>query len=232
MPEKNPWLVPVSIVLAGALLGITLYVVRISSIVPLPAGDITKLRPVSTVDHVLGNPTAPVTIITYSDIECTYCKTFQEAMEQIMSEYGPQGKVAWVYRHFPLKEEHPNAPLHAKAAECVAQQGGSNAFFRFIDALQQNEGRGSVTPRVYTSIISSLGLSNTDFQNCMETTRYEKRVAEDYDNGLALGVNGVPYSVILIQGHDPVPVSGSLPYTAVKKLLDIAIQKAATPSTP
>lgn len=230
MPERNPYLLPVVIVLAGLIIGGALYTVRISQIAPLIEGDIALLRPVNTSDHLVGNPTASVTVVTYSDIDCAYCKSFQESMEQIITDYGPSGDVAWVYRHFPLIELHPSAAAHAEAAECVASLGNTQAFFRFIDAIHQAApGVNQFDTKKYAPIVTGLGVAPADFQACMESTKFEKRVADDFDNALAIGANGAPYSILLIKGHDPVPVSGSLPYTSLKKVIETALQKAATP---
>ena len=230
MPERNPYLLPIAIVLAGLLLAVTLYMVRISAVAPLSVGDVSRLRPISTSDHIAGNPTAPVIIVEYSDIDCEYCKSFQEAMTQIITDYSATGKVAWVYRHFPLIDVHPSAAIHAEAAECVASLGGDTLFFRFIDTLgQAAPGLNQFDPTRYASIITGLGLSPADFQTCMEGTKFEKRVADDFDNAIAIGATGAPFSIILIKGHDPVPVSGSLPYTSLKKVIETALQKASTP---
>ncbi len=232
MPERNPYLLPIAIVLAGVLIAVALYMVRISQVAPLATGDVALLRPVSTSDHLAGNPTASVIVITYSDIDCEYCKSFQESMEQIITDYGPSGDVAWVYRHFPLIEVHANAAAHAEAAECVASLGNNQSFFRFIDALHQAApGVDQFDSKKYGSIVSGLGISIGEFQACMEGTKFEKRVGDDFDNALAIGANGAPYSVILIQGHNPVPVSGSLPYVSLKKVIDAALAKAAEPVT-
>ena len=53
-------------------------------------------------------------------------------MNQIMDEYGASGQVAWVYRHFPIEQLHPNAAGIALASECVADLGGNDAFWSFL----------------------------------------------------------------------------------------------------
>ncbi len=227
--DKNPNFLPVIIVAAGIIIALAVFYVRSSAIIP-PKGDVSLIRPVTTSDHLLGNPEADVLLVEYSDIDCEYCKGFQESMEQIMADYGPNGKVAWVYRHFPLIEAHPNAAAHAEAAECVASLGGNDLFFRFIDLLHQKApGATQFDPSGYPEVVKSLGLSLDDFDGCLAGTAFEKRVADDYDNALAAGAAGAPYSVIFIKGHEPVPVSGSLPYAALKKVIDAALEKAATP---
>ena len=229
--DKNLNFLPAIIIIAGLLIAGAVFIARSNAIIP-STGNVSLLRPVSTNDHLVGNPQAPVTVIVYSDIDCQYCKNFHEAMEQVIADYGPAGNVAWVYRHFPLIEVHPNAALHAEAAECVASLGSADLFFRFIDALHQAAPDAEqFDPRGYASVVTNLGISTTDFQTCIEGSTFEKRVADDFDNAIAIGAGGAPFSVILIKGHDPVPVSGSLPYPSLKKVIDAAIEKAAA-ATP
>lgn len=230
MDTKNSYLLPVVIVLAGILIGGALFYVRSTNTVP-SEGDISLLRPISTNDHIVGNPGASVVIVEYSDIDCPYCKNFQESMEQVMTDYGPSGNVAWVYRHFPVIEAHPNSAAHAEAAECVASLGGDDLFFRFIDALHQAApGDAQFDPKGYAAIITTLGLSLPDFESCVAGSKFEKRVADDFDNALAVGAVGAPFSVILIKGHNPVPVSGYLPYDSLKQVIDASIARSAEPS--
>lgn len=92
---------------------------------------------VSAVDpneHILGDISkAQVTIIEYSDFECTYCSRFHPTLKKIVSE--SNGNIAWVYRHFPLVQIHQNAMERAVASECVAKIKGNDAFWKYADLL-------------------------------------------------------------------------------------------------
>lgn len=232
MPDKNSYLLPAVIVVAGIILGVSIYMVRDAATAPLAEGDISLLRPVSTSDHVAGNPAASVVIVAYSDIDCQYCKSFHEVLEQVITDYSATGEVAWVYRHFPLTEVHPAAATHAEAAECVASLSNDRLFFRFIDALHQAApDLDQFDPAGYPAVISGLGLSPSEFETCMEGTAFEKRIADDFGNAIDIGAGGAPFSVILTRGHKPVTISGALPYEALKKVVETSLQKAATPPT-
>ena len=107
------------------------------------------VRPVGDDDHIIGNPGAPVVIIEYADIDSGYSKDFQATMQQLMTEYAAGGEVAWVYRHMPLIDQHPNARRHAEAAERAASIGSADSFWRFIDsaaALAPGSSRNSTLP--------------------------------------------------------------------------------------
>ena len=76
---------------------------KVATVENTDAVSAQEMRSVSKNDHMLGNiNTAEVFIVEFSDLECPFCKQFHQTLKQIMEEYGPSGKVAWVYRHFPL----------------------------------------------------------------------------------------------------------------------------------
>ena len=86
------------------------------------------VKPVSAEDHIRGNVNAAVKVIEFSDFECPFCKGFHATMKQVMTVHEKDGKIAWVYRHFPLDQIHSKARKEAQAAECAAEQGGNKAF--------------------------------------------------------------------------------------------------------
>ena len=90
-------------------------------------GDVPPVDP--TTDHIFGNPSAPVTIIEYSDFECPYCARFQPILEQVVND--SNGGVNWVYRNWPIH----NSITKLIAAECVAKIKGNDAYWKYSDLL-------------------------------------------------------------------------------------------------
>jgi protein-disulfide isomerase len=129
--------VPIAIVIAGAMIAVSLYIVnsRPSANVGAEPTVQEEIRTVQDDDHIKGNPNASVVIVEYSDTECPFCKNFHETMNRIVAEYGAAGDVAWVYRHFPIPSLHPKAPKQAEALECAAEQGGNEMFWKYTDKL-------------------------------------------------------------------------------------------------
>lgn len=92
----------------------------------VPAVDFTK-------DHVRGDTkTARIALIEYSDYECPFCHTVHPTYQKLMDQY--DGKVIWIYRHFPLDFHAEAIPL-AVGAECVNELAGSDAFWKFSDMV-------------------------------------------------------------------------------------------------
>jgi protein-disulfide isomerase len=93
----------------------------------------TKMRPVSADDHILGDINSEIIIVEYSDLDCPFCKVFHSTMHQVIEK--SQGKVAWVYRHYPIPQLHPNAPKKAEEAECAWEMGGNDGFWKYADKV-------------------------------------------------------------------------------------------------
>ncbi len=91
------------------------------------------MAPVTSADHIYGNPDAPTKIVEYSDTECPFCKQFHPTIKRIIDE--SNGTIALVYRHFPLDSIHPKTRHEAEATECAADQGGNDMFWKYTDAL-------------------------------------------------------------------------------------------------
>lgn len=226
--RREKWLIPGAILLAGLILAFATYSLRSKELALAPEGNVSLVRPISETDHVIGNPAAPVVIIEYADIDSSYAKDFQATMSQLMAEYGANGQVAWVYRHLPLIDQHPNSRRHAEAAECVASLGSSDAFWRFIDAAHvQAPGSQELSPLSYDFIVEGLGIRPEAFNECLTSNRFGDRVVSDFQNGLDAGAGGSPFSVVLIKGHAPITIDGAVPYDAMKRILEQSIDKAA-----
>lgn len=71
-------------------------------------------------DNILGQKTAPVVLVEYSDFECPFCARHEVSMKKLQADFGD--KIALVYRNFPL-EFHPQAQKAAEASECAGAQG-------------------------------------------------------------------------------------------------------------
>ena len=175
-----------------------------------PVADATKLREVSERDHVRGNANAAVTILEFSDYECSYCASHHPTLQQVITEYS--NDVRWVYRHFPLSF-HDNAQSSAEASECAADQG---KFWEFSDALFETTKTFSAD--LYDEIAGDLGMNVSTFSACASSGEKANNVEADYAEGIAAGVRGTPAMFI----NDEL-VSGALPYEQLKAIIDTAL---------
>lgn len=188
------------------------------------------VKPVDGNDHILGNLDAPVKVIEFSDFECPFCKNFHLTMKQLMGEYGTDGRVAWVYRHFPLDSLHSKARKEAQAAECANELGGGEAFWAYADLLfevtpSNNQMDLAQLPR----IAQEIGLDRAKFEVCLEGDerggKYAAHIEEDVQDAIASGGNGTPYSVVISPNGQIFSINGAQPYRAVKSIIDLALKQ-------
>lgn len=176
-------------------------------------------------DHTFGNPNAPVKIVEYSDFECPACKLFQTIMIRVMDDYGKSGKVAWVYRQFPIDLLHPlNARKEAVASECAAELGGNDAFWKFANRFFELSLSNDETDieSVIPQVAREIGLNEKQFASCLESGKYDKHIQEDIYNANATGGKGTPWSIVVAPNGKKYPLSGVWPEATIKQLIDRA----------
>jgi Na+/H+ antiporter NhaA len=135
-------------------------------------------------DHVRGPVEAPVTVVEYGDFECPYCGQAEPVVRELLGEFGD---VAYVWRHLPLSDVHPNAQLAAEAAEAAADQG---AFWEMHDLLLGNQ--DALGPDDLVGYAERLGLDLDRFTTALGEHAGAGRVAEDVDSADLSGVSGTP----------------------------------------
>lgn len=228
----SPYLVPASIVIAGACIAVALYFSNGAQAIPgaptapneptaaapTDAGEVVD--PVTDKDHVLGTADAKVTIIEYSDFQCPFCSSLHPTLKRITEEYGDD--VRWVYRHFPLESIHPEARPAAVASECVAELGGNDAFWNFADKLFSNQ--QALSEATYTRLAAEVGVSEAAFTDCLKSDRHNEVIDENTTDAVETGGTGTPHTLIIGEDGTAYPVKGALPYNAIKPIVEQALK--------
>lgn len=235
--------IPMAIVIAGAFIAGALYFSSSSSSrsssaqiagnqppsaqAQAPAGPTTdqleKMKPITKDDHILGDPNAPVKIVEFSDPECPFCKMFHGTMHQVVKEYN--GKVAWVYRQFPLDQLHPKSRKETEATECANELGGNDKFWTYIDRLfAVTPSNNGLDPAQLPQIAKDVGLDVAKFNACLSSGKYAKHIQDNVDEATATGGNGTPWSIVIAPNGKKYPLSGAQPIENVKQLIDLALK--------
>jgi len=161
-------------------------------------------------DPFLGDVNAPITIVSFEDYQCPFCKrAFDQTFPQLKKEYIDTGKVKYVYRDFPLGF-HPEAQPAAEASECADDQG---KFWEYHDAIFQNQ--QSLGSALYTQLAEQLNLDVDKFNQCMQTGKFRSEVQNDFNDGQSYGVSGTP--TFFING---IKLVGAVPYQAFQQIIE------------
>ena len=226
--NKNSYLVPSSIIIAGALIATSLFF-------SLYKGDNDKefvsnndneikrkieLREVSKEkDHIRGAENAKITIVEYSDLECPFCKRVHSTIKDLLTLY--QKDIRLVYRHFPLEQLHSKAQKEAEATECAYDQGGNNSFWAYVDKIFEiTTSNNNLDLNQLPIIALELGLNQTEFNNCLESGKNKEKVEKDIEDAINALAQGTPYFIIIDSKGNKIPVSGAIPIENFKQIID------------
>ena len=155
----------------------------------------TLVVPVSTDDHIQGNPNALVTLIEYGDYECPLCAMAHPITHQLMQHFGY--RLCFVFRHFPLTQSHPHAEMAAEAAEFAGAHG---RFWEMHDAIYENQ--ATLGLPLLLALARRLGMSDMAIGFAIANSEYASKIQRDFLGGVRSGVNGTPTFFIGDRRHD------------------------------
>ena len=177
-------------------------------------------------DHILGSPDAPLTFVVFTDLECPWCKKFNETVLQMAEEYGKKGEVMIVFRHFPIDELHKKSKKEAEASECAADLGGNEKFWQYVNRVFEiTPSNDELDPAELPKIAEYIGLDKTKFTECLNSGKFAGKVQENLDDAIASGGQGTPYFIIINKNGEKFPFNGYLPFQQLKIILDQLLTK-------
>ena len=165
-----------------------------------------------------GAADAPVTIVAYSDFTCPYCQQAAGTMEKVLKEN--QGKIKYVFKHFPL-ETTGAARLAAEYHVAAARQDPELAW-KFYDLLFAR--RADVLKDGEPAIVSAAkdaGLNMKKLAADVKRKDVRAEVDADIAEGQRIGVQGTPYFLI-----NNLVARGALSSDLFKEAINMALQAA------
>lgn len=168
---------------------------------------------------VMGNKNAKVKIVEFADFQCPFCKQwFSDVESNLINDYVKTGKVAFYWRDYPFLGQESN--IAANAARCANEQG---KFWEFHDYLYNHQGQensGAFSADNLKQFGATLGLNTDQFNNCVDSGKYNTATQKDLADGQKAGVSGTP--TIFINGQS---IVGAQPYSAFKTIIDQELAK-------
>lgn len=225
MPKQN-YAIPAAIVIAGAIIGVSLYF-GLSQRAPATTGqggakvavDIKDVK-VGPEDPYIGQQNAPVTLAYWSDYQCPFCKAvevggipqikIEPSIPTIIKEYVDTGKVRIVFKDYPfLGEDSITAALY----EHAIWEKYPDKFYTWREKMyesQDDEGdQGFGDETSILQLISTIpGMDGQALKALVAKNKdqYMTRISADRDEGSALGVQGTPAFITgktMIDGAQP-----------------------------
>lgn len=158
-----------------------------------------------------GPADAPVTIVVYQDLMCTYCGQVLATIDQIWDEY--PGKLRLVVKQFPV---HTQAKLAAEASLVAEAQG---KFWPLHDLMIANQ--DNLTRDALVGYAQQAGLDVTKFADALDHHTYAAALDTEIANGKEIGVTATPE--FLINGKD---FTGARPVEEFRSRIEEALAAA------
>jgi protein-disulfide isomerase len=171
-------------------------------------------------DPIRGPATAPITLVEFSDFECSYCAEAARWAHQVLEAYPKD--VRLVFKQAPLPF-HQSAFLAAEASLAAHEQG---KFWSMHDALFANNealGRQDLIRRA-----GEIGLDVTAFVEALDGNRHKARVEQLVREGDRAGIEGTP--TFFLNGRR---YNGARTLVAIQPVIEELLgHTKATPSAP
>ncbi len=142
-------------------------------------------------DRWLGRKDAPLSMIEFTDYQCSFCRRFHLAtFPELRKKYIETGKLRFASLDLPL-ELHSNAFRAAEAARCARDQG---KFWEMRDLLVSNSSR--LSEQDILSYAEQVKLDVAALKACLDAGKHRSAIQQDIFQALSLGLNGTPAFVI------------------------------------
>jgi protein-disulfide isomerase len=175
-----------------------------------PAGESEADAVAAAPFNELGSVDAPVLIIEFSDLQCSFCaRHASQTFPELRRNYIDTGKIRYAARDLPLPM-HAQAVPAAVAARCAGEQG---RFWEMRQAIYLARGRLDQEP--YAQMAGALGLDVGRFEACRRDGRQLAKVRADAALAAGEGIASTPAFVIgrlVGDGFQGETIVGAKPY--------------------
>lgn len=141
--------------------------------------------PLEEIDHVRGERGAELELVMFGDFQCPFCLGAQSILRRVRERLG--ARLVFAFRHLPIPERHPLAPLAAEASEAAAAQ---DRFWEYHDALFAAQPR--LSRETIVDIARDLGLDAERLGAEIDAGAHRERIDRDLASAERSGATGTP----------------------------------------
>lgn len=168
---------------------------------------------------IMGNPTAPLTMLIFSDFQCHFCKLFAQTIKPTLVEkYVKTSQLKIIHLDFPFLSQESG--WAAQAAQCANDQ---NKYWNYTDELHKIQ--AGHDPTVFSrknlvDIARELSMDIGQFNQCLDSEKYMQKIQNSFELGKKMGVDGTPTVFINKQKID-----GAQPLEVFEKAIEEEFKK-------
>lgn len=145
---------------------------------------------ISANDPSFGRIDAPVTIVTFSDFQCSFCYEQEKGLKEAIGDNKDNIRMIW--KDYPdMSSQNSESYKAAVAARCAGEQG---KFWEYHDLLFDNN--QNLYDGTYARIAQEIGLNGSEFKKCQQSEEVKNKINENVTEANALGISGVPFVYI------------------------------------
>ncbi len=170
---------------------------------------------------ILGDPSAPITIVEFGDYQCEQCFAwFHDTKPQIIQNYIDTGKANLVFVDLAFlgKDSIPAS----MATYCAEDQGMYWEYHDLLYNFQEHVDNGWANSERLKAFANSLDLDMDLFESCLDSGKYSKRVQYNIQQARDNGIRGTP-GFFIVGPDGQQKIGGAQPFSVFKNVLDSMI---------
>jgi len=163
--------------------------------------------------YPLGLESASVTIVEFGDYQCEACYYwFHNTRATLIDNYIETGKAKLVFVDLPFLGR--DSPKAAQASYCAEDQGKYWEYHTMLYTFQNGPPDSGWADRDrLNSFAFSLDMNMDEFNDCMDSSKYQKRVKANYNEAVKHGIQQTPTFIIISQDGTTEKFAGAQPYS-------------------
>ena len=209
----------VGVIVVAIVTGISVsYLSPSSETVNLDMGRTHGTISTAMASPILGDPSAPITIVEFGDYQCERCyEWFHETKPSIVQDYIDTGKANLVFVDLAfLGRDSIPASM---ATYCAEDQEMYWEYHDLLYNFQEHVDNGWANSERLKAFAFSLGLDKDLFESCLDSEKYSKRVQYNIQQARENGVRGTP-GFFIVGPNGQQQIGGAQPFSVFKQILD------------
>jgi len=168
----------------------------------------------------LGSESASITIVEFGDYQCEACyHWFHNTRDTLIDNYVETGKAKLVFVDLPFLGR--DSPKAAQASYCAEDQGKYWEYHTILYTFQDGQPDSGWADRDrLNSFAFSLDMNMDEFNDCMDSSKYQKRVKANYDEAVKNDVQSTPTFIIISEDGKKKQFSGAQPYSVFSATIE------------
>ena len=173
---------------------------------------------------MIGDATAPVTLVEFGDYQCHFCNVFFHSTEgDILKNYVETGKVKMIFKDYNIIG--PDSVNASHGAHCANDQG---MFWEYHDILYNNwtgENNGWASSENLLRFAQEIGLDTDVWSECMINGEHSQTIVGSNDDARALELTGTPAFFVIGPDGKVTRLFGAQPYETFERVFDEELKK-------